>query len=139
MTVEEVSGRCGLTLDQAARAKEREYDEPFLMSQPGAISAWVIGHGVSIIPGDRFFHLSGSDKGRAVTRLISLYRQWHPGASTIALGNGANDLPMLAAVDLPFLVQTDEGVYADHEALPHLGLAGGVGPVGWNNALMNAL
>ncbi len=139
MTVEEISDRCGLTLDQADRAKRREFDEPFLLLKRGAIPEWAKTRGVSVIPGDRFFHLSGSDKGRAVSRLIGLYQQSHPGASTIAIGNGPIDFPMLAAVDLPFLVETDEGVYADHAALPRLRLAGGVGPAGWNTALLSVL
>ncbi len=139
MTVEEVSERCALTLDQAARAKRREFDEPFMLLTPGAIPEWTNKRGVSVIPGDRFFHLSGSDKGRAVSRLIALYRQSHPGASTIAIGNGPSDFPMLAAVDIPFLVQTGEGVYADHAALARLRLAGGVGPDGWNTAMMSVL
>ncbi len=42
-------------------------------------------------------------------------------------------------LDVPFLVQPGEGVCADHAALSRLRLAGGVGPAGWNTALMSVL
>ncbi len=137
MTVREVAERCNLTLDQAALAKQREYDEPFLILDVEAASRVVDAIAAPVTRGDRFHHLSGSDKGRAVTFLIELFRRSRPDAVSVGIGNRSNDLALLEAVDVPILVAREEGEYDPGVAVPGLRYAGGVGPEGWNSAILN--
>ena len=55
------------------------------------------------------------------------------------IGDSLNDLPLLLAVDHPVLVQKPDGSY-DHEIdVPQLIHAPGIGPVGWNHAILDLL
>ena len=139
MSVAEVARHTGLGRADAARAKEREFDEPFVLPE-GADSERVLAASERPISrGDRFFHLTSSDKGRAVAALLALYRQARPGLVSIGLGGAGNDRTLLAAVDVPILVESRDGGYDGAVALPELRFAAGVGPEGWNAALLAQL
>jgi mannosyl-3-phosphoglycerate phosphatase len=140
MTVEEVARLTGLSIEQAARAKMREYDEPFILDDPHAdlatVKAIAEPAGLSLTQG-RFFHLTGdNDKGRAVRMVKDMYAHTD-GISprTIGLGDSPNDFPLLENVDYPILVQKPGGQYEPSIRLDHLILAPGEGPVGWCEAV----
>lgn len=137
MTIQEVAFRCGLSLHQAAMAKQREYDEPFLILEPEAASAVMDAADIPITQGDRFYHIAVSDKGRAVSLLMDLFKRSHPDALSIGIGSTLNDVPLLKAVDIPILVRTDGGDYDRRVVLPRLRYAEGVGPEGWNSAILD--
>jgi mannosyl-3-phosphoglycerate phosphatase len=145
MTTAEVAERCNLSLDRAALAREREYDEPFLILDRGAtprvLAALGVNgaHGAPITRGDRFHHLCGGDKGRAVSVLMALFRRAWPDVSSVGIGNRLNDLPLLEAVDFPILVATGDGDYDHAVSVAGLRYADGVGPKGWNAAVMELL
>jgi len=139
MTTAEVAERCNLSLERAALARQREHDEPFLIldrgTTPGVLAA-LGALGARITRGDRFHHLCGSDKGRAVTLLMALFRRAWPEVLSIGIGNRCNDLPLLEAVDLPILVATEDGAHDRAVSVAGLRYADGVGPEGWNAAIM---
>ncbi len=135
MTVREVASRCGLSLVQAAWAKRREYDEPFLIPVPEATAAVIDAADVPITQGGHFFHLAASDKGRAVSMLMALFKRSHPTAVSIGIGDAFNDLPLLEAVDIPVLVRDSDGGYDPRISCPGLRYADGIGPAGWNAAI----
>ncbi len=139
MSVAEVARRTGLGRAEAVRAKEREFDEPFVLPEGADPQQVLAASELPISRGDRFFHLTSSDKGRAVTALLALYRRARPGLVGIGLGNAGNDLSLLAAVDVPILVAGRGGGYDSAVALPGLCFAAGAGPEGWNAALMAEL
>jgi mannosyl-3-phosphoglycerate phosphatase len=140
MDVEEVARLTGLSREDAARAKEREYDEPFLLTDPATdletVKEIASSAGLSVTRG-RFFHLTGpNDKGRAVRVVKGVYAQANGIAPrTIGLGDSPNDLPFLENVDFPILVQQPGGGYEPTIRLNNLTLAPGEGPVGWNEAV----
>jgi len=141
LTAEEVAAQTGLSLDDAARAKTREYDEPFIMEGTPAerqrVLALIEAKGFRWTRGGRFHHLTGRhDKGRAVSILADLYRRHYGAIMTIALGDSYNDLPMLAAVDRPILVKRPDGCYDPDVALHGLEFADGIGPAGWNASVL---
>ncbi|MBI4466277.1 MAG: mannosyl-3-phosphoglycerate phosphatase [Acidobacteria bacterium] len=147
MTEKEVAKLCGLSATAARRARQREYDEPFLLEkgtpqQEQRFFGWVQQRGLRWRQGGRFLHLMGdNDKGVAVSRLAELYRQHYTAIRTLGLGDSPNDLDFLAAVDLPVLVAGPDGGY-DAEVrrkLPRVRLARGVGPGGWNQAVTEIL
>ncbi|HSN03533.1 MAG TPA: HAD-IIB family hydrolase [Nitrospira sp.] len=150
LSIDELRRATGLTREAAIRAKLREYDEPYLVAGPPSIAEEVgrqiMLRGLRWTKGGRFFHLTGShDKGLAVSRLLECYRErWHrenrlDHIVTIGIGDNMNDLPLLLAVDHPVLVQKGDGSYDPGISLPRLIRAPGVGPVGWNAAVLQLL
>jgi mannosyl-3-phosphoglycerate phosphatase len=141
LSIKEVADLSGLSRREAALAKEREYDEPFLLDDASLITAvrkMAAASGLKVTRGGRFFHLTGdNDKGRAVRRLLNLYARTAGGPlRSIGVGDSRNDLPLLEAVDYPVLVQRPGGRYDSTVRLPHLIRAPGVGPVGWREAVV---
>lgn len=143
MTAEEVADRTGLSLDEARLALRREYDEPFVVPHEAAAEAVrraAEAAGMQVTRGGRFHHLTGdNDKGAAVRRLIALYARVHPALRTVGLGDSANDLPLLEAVDVPVLVQKPDGAYDPEIRISGLRRAPGIGPAGWNAAILAIL
>jgi mannosyl-3-phosphoglycerate phosphatase len=71
-----------------------------------------------------------SNKGSAVAHLTTLFRQKWGDIVTLGLGDSANDAPLLAAVERPFLVQKPGGHWQDMGNLPVIKVPA-TGPVGW--------
>jgi mannosyl-3-phosphoglycerate phosphatase len=132
MSAGEVASLCGLPLDQAELAKQREYDEPFLIPDPDGAATVLDAAEIPITRGGRFYHASSSDKGRAVSLLIDLFRRSHPGARTIGIGDATNDLPLLEAVDIPVVMPGADDGYDPGVTAPRLRYAEAPGPAGWN-------
>ena len=146
MSAEEVSERTGLSRTEAMLAKQREYDEPFVMERSGEhteeIRRLAQARGLVCTRGGRFLHLlSSTDKGAACRYLIECYGRMRPQKGktfqSIGLGDSVNDLPMLKAVDQPILVQRADGTYDPDVQLAHLVRAPGIGPAGWNEAILH--
>ena len=143
MSVDEVAAATGLDTEAAKRAMAREYDETFLLKcseQDGKkLETALSREGIHCTYGGRFHHALGpNDKGMAVTLLTELYRRKFGEVRTVGIGDTVNDAPMLAAVDVPFLVQRPGG---DWEKLdqPNLQKVPGVGPAGWSLAVRELL
>ena len=148
MPVEEVVTRTGLSRQEAELAKQRDYDEPFVVENErctrDALTQAITARGLRWTKGDRFHHLMGvQDKGHAVRYLIECYRRradrHRDRLITVSIGNSLNDLPMLKAVDRPILVQQPDGSYEQDIELPGLIRAQGPGPIGWNRAVLSLL
>ena len=106
MTVEEIARECGLDLERAGLAREREYDEPFLCAADPAPHAEAMGFRCS--RGGRFWHLHGdTDKGKAVRALLG---EIGP-ARTTGLGDSLLDLPFLEACDVMAAVARPDGTW----------------------------
>ncbi len=141
MSPEEVSERTGLPVESAILAKMREYDEPFLYGgdENNLIEA-AKKRGLTITKGSRFFHLTGNNnKGTAVRRLADIFRRLYDHLKTIAIGDSSNDRSMLEAVNIPVIVKKSDHTYESSIDIPGLVYARGVGPIGWNNAILEIL
>ena len=150
LSIDEIMELTGLSREAALRAKLREYDEPYLVQGPDTIITEVcrqiVTRGLQWTKGGRFFHLTGlNNKGQAALKLLHYYkRQWNldgpPGdVETVGIGDSLNDLPLLLAVDHPVLVQKSDGSYDRDIDVPELIHAQGIGPIGWNHAILNLL
>jgi len=141
MTVREVAELTGLAVEEAVLAKEREFDEPFVFeSKPdsGFLKA-IEEEGLRWTRG-RLYHIMGeSDKGNAVRMLKTWYEREHGKIVSIGLGDGLNDLPLLNAVDHPVLVRKEDASYEEGISMTNLIKADGIGPEGWNRAVMRLL
>ncbi len=141
ISVDEIAAQTGLPIEEAQLAKQREYDEPFVLAgseeQRKQVLQLITQLGLHWTRGSRYFHLTGSnDKGKAVKFLIDLYKQEHRKVITIGLGDSLNDLPMLQAVDYPVLVQKPGGQYEESIRLSGLLKVQGIGPEGWRTAIL---
>jgi mannosyl-3-phosphoglycerate phosphatase len=143
MSANEIAELTGLNLRQAAMSKQRDFDEPFIFEgeegEAPALLNTIKNKGFHVTQG-RFYHLIGdSDKGKAVAILIDLYKKNFSDILTVAVGDSPNDIPMLEAVDVPVVVQQSNGKYDPRINVPKLTKADGIGPKGWNKAVLNIL
>jgi mannosyl-3-phosphoglycerate phosphatase family protein len=147
MTADEVASLTGLTLEGAAQALEREWDEPFVVegrTSPDTerkLGEAARRRGLRVTRGGRFHHLTGdSDKGKALRTLLDLLPLASLG-QTVGLGDSANDLPLLSVVDRPVLMPREDGSVdpALAAALPGAERAPAPGPRGWAEAVLAAL
>ena len=148
MSAREIAENTGLPPKEAELARQREFDEPFFFAgaNDAAVSKFVEiarERKLEIMRGGRFWHAcASSDKGRAVRWLMKQYRAaLRTRLRAIGLGDSANDLPMLAAVDVPILLQKPGGSYDEEvlEKIPRVKKAPAPGPQGWNAAVLEFL
>ena len=143
MTSNELAAIANMTIDEAVMAKERDFDEPFIYRGPNhklpRFFRSISQKGLTFTQG-RFFHILGSsNKGIAVSILTDLYREKYGNIRTIALGDSQNDVPMLERVDFPVCVQKHDSKYDPQINMPKLMWAEGIGPEGWNKAVLELL
>ncbi|MBI4891466.1 MAG: HAD-IIB family hydrolase [Acidobacteria bacterium] len=139
MTPDVVASECGMQREDALLAKQREYDEPFVVLDEGkdeVLKAAIVRRGRKWTRGGRFWHILGeNDKATAALALIALYRrQWHE-VQTIGLGDGLNDVPFLLRVDHPVLIRSSR-VQELQAAVPQGFVTTQPGPAGWNEAVL---
>jgi mannosyl-3-phosphoglycerate phosphatase len=145
LTEKELASLSGLSLDEAAFAKRREYDEPFIV-EGGEMEVEIVKRkieekGMNYVWGGRFHHILGkNDKGKAVEILKDLYENEFFSISTVGAGDSLNDLPMLLTVDYPVLFKGRE----DHPLeiplkIRNLTVVEGAGPQAWNEAVLSLL
>jgi len=150
LSVDAIMEETGLPRADAILAKQREYDEPFLLQGPQAlieeVCRQIITRGLRWTKGGRLFHLMGeNDKGAAASILLRYYhrqqRMTGPAEriETVGIGDSINDASLLAMVDYPILVQKPDGSYDPDIQLSGMIRAPGIGPVGWNEAVLELL
>lgn len=136
LTVAEVAEITGLDQEAAGRARQREYSETIVtpLSSPEleALNRELARDGLVAVSGGRFHTVTAgeSDKGGAVRVLNGLFRRQLGAIVTIGIGDSANDLPLLAAVDRAYLVQRPDGSWQDTAGLTVTRVPG-IGPMGW--------
>ena len=142
MSSEEISRLTGLDLESSRLAAMREFDEPFiLLEQEDAdmisLRTAAEKRGLKVTKGGRFYHLHGnSDKGEAVKKVISWYKESCPDLFTIALGDSSNDFPMFEQVDQPVLIRSQQDFPGIEDEIPGLMVTHKTGPEGWNDAIL---
>lgn len=145
MSLAELRERTGLPEAMARRARAREYSETvFLDAGPGAwerLREELRSRGLAFRGAGPLATVldAGTDKGRAADFVSRLYR----GASgedptTVGLGDGPSDVPLLEVVDRPFLVERKGGGWIDVD-VPGVERVEGVGPRGWERAIRAVL
>jgi mannosyl-3-phosphoglycerate phosphatase len=144
LSVKEVAAITGLDEAAAARARQREYSETlvtrFSAQELARLEAALAERSLAIVSGGKFHTVTGAgaDKGTAVAHLSALYRQQCGDVLTFGLGDSANDAPLLAAVDRPYLVQRPGGQWQEME-IAGLERVTAVGPTGWRQVVESIL
>lgn len=137
MSDREVEAACGLPAGAVGAARERRFSEPLVWRDDRArldeFAAALAGRGLVLRRGDRFVHVMGdTDKATAVARLAPRYRARWPGAVSVGLGNGPNDLGMLAAADVAVVIRNPNGRGIEY---PGARVPAGHGPAAWSRAV----
>lgn len=144
MSVQQVVDSTGLTHEQAEKAKQRVFSEPLLWMDSDAnlekFKAFVEPQGLKVIKGGRFVHVMGrSNKGKALEFVKAYYEKiWREPVTTIALGDGENDIPLLEASDYAVVVRSPVNKPPKVKNLKKK-TTRAYGPVGWNKAVMDWL
>jgi mannosyl-3-phosphoglycerate phosphatase len=150
LSVDEIMEVTGLSSADAALAGMREYDEPFLLEAPQPlveeVCRQIAKRGLRWSKTGRLFHLSGDhDKGEAVELLMRCYQREQrlrfqtQAVQSVGIGNSIHDVSLLAVVDHPILVQKPDGSFDTDVLLPRLTRTRGMGPTGWNDAVLKLL
>jgi mannosyl-3-phosphoglycerate phosphatase len=142
MTAHEVAAACDFPLEQAVLAKERQYDEPFLIRDPelaDGLTCAIEEIGRRWTKGGRFWHILGTnDKAAAVLALSALFEKHYGPVRTIGLGDGANDAPYLNAVNVPVLIRSGQARRL-RSFVPRGTVTRRSGPEGWNDAILSLI
>ncbi len=150
LSIDEIVQVTGLSRQDAFLAKQREYDEPYILEGPPAlieeVCRQIVVRGLRWTKGGRLFHLTGdNNKGQAATLLLRCYQRQQrlhgqgERIETVGIGDSINDAPLLAVVDHPILVQKPDGSYDPDIHIPGMTRAPGIGPIGWNHAVQELL
>lgn len=125
----------GLDLEGARRARQREYSETLVGLSAGdavRLEEGLHPAGLSLASGGRFHTVTGrgADKGRALSWLMAWARRRYrsPALGSVAVGDSANDAPMLRAADKGYLVARTDGRSPRLEGVERIDA---VGPVGF--------
>ncbi len=89
--------------------------------------------------------MGDNNKGEAASVLLRCYHRQQrmrgqaERVETVGIVDSINDAPLLAIVDHPILVQKPGGSYDPDIQLSGMIRAPGIGPVGWNEAVLELL
>ncbi len=141
MSVAEIAALTGLPRKEAAIAREREFSEPFIFERgpDDQFLKAIKERGLRWTRGRLYCIMGDHDKGTPVQLLKKWFTGGHGTPITIGIGDGINDIPLLEETDYPVLVQKEDGGYDPGVDVPHLIRAEGVGPEGWNRAVLALL
>ena len=136
----------GLTEVQARRANERLASEPIRWRDSDARVAEFMQaadkRNLRCVRGGRFLHLMGkTGKEGAVGRLMQAYSaEWSDKALTsVSLGDGPNDLGMLAATDVAVIIPGRHGQPMPLNSNNRILRPVAAGPAGWNKAMLSII
>lgn len=148
MTAGELARETGLSVADARLARRRECSEPFLIRdathrQIRDLMRSARAKGFTVQQGGRFWHFSaGDDKGKALQTLASAYEiGWGTAVRVVALGDAANDLPMLQSADIPILLASVRGQFEPvvTKAIPNIRQVAPTSPASWSRAVLEAV
>lgn len=143
-SLEDICAATGLSMTAARRAKTRQYSEPVIWQDSDEALAQfrtaLKAQGLTLLRGGRFLHVLGNtDKGKALQAVQEVYRASGNRVASIALGDGENDLAMLAAADYPVLIRSPAHELPVLDTSKPLTISDVPGPEGWADSIKTLL
>jgi mannosyl-3-phosphoglycerate phosphatase len=144
MSVEEVMDLTGLDKENASKAMQRDFTEPFIIEDESLIEeikTLANIEGLDIVKGGRFYHLISKNQAKenAMFQLTHMYDEYHGlKHTTVALGDSANDFEMIKAADIGILIQGHDLKYA-HIGDENIKKSKFPGPKGWHTCISEIL
>ncbi|SFF34070.1 mannosyl-3-phosphoglycerate phosphatase [Thermoflexibacter ruber] len=117
MPMDELERLLGLDKDKIHKALAKSYTKTLLNSlsekEVLKIKEELLKSGLTIAKGSKFYSVMSidTDKGKAVKILNELFAKKYKQFTSVGIGDGLNDFPMLKVVDRPFLVQRHKGFW----------------------------
>lgn len=146
MTWQDVAELTGLTEQSAKLAMQREFTEPMVWKDSAnALNLFrdaLKDTDIQVQKGGRFTHLMGKscDKARAMLWLSEQYAVFYQSSVTsMALGDGENDIGMLSKADIPVVVRSPVHAPPEIPGRYDAWLTDAYGPEGWAQAVNKAL
>jgi mannosyl-3-phosphoglycerate phosphatase len=146
MSDAELAALTGLSVENAAMAKQRQYGEPINWLGDEIEKSKFIEQmnqlGANILQGGRFLHVSGyCDKGNAQSWLAEQYQMEEPSKTvlTIALGDGKNDIAMLEAATIAVQIRSPVHDFPTLKRTQYVYQSRLYGPAGWAECLNEIL
>jgi mannosyl-3-phosphoglycerate phosphatase len=142
MTIDRIMEVTGLDEQDASLASQRQFGEPLLWKGDNEEMDTFIKHvkklGATPLKGGRFLHICGdNNKGIALQWLLKEYQRQHKNVtvSTIALGDGNNDIAMLEVADTAVRIASPTNEPPELERTTKLYTSKLYGPEGWAEVL----
>lgn len=134
----------GLGEAQARQALAREFSEPLVWRDSEAakreFTAALVPSGLTTLQGGRFLHVLGeADKGRSLNWLRGYYGAEGRPVTTIALGDGPNDIAMLQAADIGVVIRSPSHGVPTFNSTNRVIVTEREGPRGWSDAIHDIL
>jgi mannosyl-3-phosphoglycerate phosphatase len=133
----ELESLTGLSPQEQADARSREFSIPFLMDEKGLARLEEELReplDVSLVRGGRFWHLMG--RHTKADFFPAVREECGALGTSIGLGDAPNDIPILASVDLPVLIPGVRGVSAElARRFPSAFMASQEAGAGWCEAI----
>lgn len=137
-----IAKETGLRLSEARLAKKRKYSFQFKIkdNKIKEIVKTIKKYKLNYTKGKKYHYImKGNDKAMAVRILTKLYKKKYKNILTIGLGNDFNDLPMLKAVDKPFLIKNKKGYDKEIAKIKNIIKTNFTSSKGFNKAILDFL
>ncbi len=142
MTYQDLMAVTGLDEENAKLAMQREFTEPMLWTDSNQALDQLRHHldqfDIQIQKGGRFSHLMGKhcDKANAMLWLKAVYEnQAEEQITTMALGDGENDIGMLSKADIPVVIRSPVHAPPEVPNRSDAWLTDAYGPEGWAQSI----
>ncbi|MCP8686092.1 HAD-IIB family hydrolase [Marinobacterium sedimentorum] len=145
LTSERLAGLTGLAPDAARQAMSRQFTEPLIWEDSRSaledFASELSLLNFQVQRGGRFTHVMGRcDKAEAMTWLVEQYQAlWNEKVTSMALGDGHNDVGMLQQADIAVLVRSPAQAPPEVPGRSDVLLTEQPGPAGWNDAVCATL